>query len=138
MDPYNPFVELPEPKPEPYGLPWKVWAILALAAIAIALQGCATIDTHERVNGWPNLKMTEHYVPHHVMRDKCVRYAPFGMSPEACAEIDFANATCDIYYSADFPPLKSFIEHERLHCDGFSHPGDTTLADAWLAYKARR
>lgn len=98
--------------------------------IAVVLAGCASIG-HERVEGWPELTVYEHYVPHHVMRDKCVKYTPMGTSPEACAEFDFFNKRCDIWYSADFPPTQAVIKHERLHCAGYDHLWSTDMRD-WL------
>ena len=84
---------------------------------------------HQKVEGWPQLTVVEHYVPHWQMRDRCVKYAPFGMSPEACAEFNLETRTCDLWFSADFPPPKSFIEHERMHCDGYDHIGETNMRD---------
>jgi hypothetical protein len=97
--------------------------------------GC-TVVGHERVEGWPALEIVEHHVPHHVMRDRCMRYAPPGMSPEACAEFDFGANQCHIWFSADFPPPQAFVEHERLHCQGFDHAGETVMERALAAYLA--
>ena len=71
--------------------------------LAAILCGCSTIG-HEKVAGWPELRIVEHHVPNNVMRDRCVKYVGFGMSPEACAEFNFAAGVCDIWFSADFPP----------------------------------
>lgn len=65
------------------------------------------------------MQTIEHYVPHAEMRNRCVKYTPVGMSPEACAEWDYTTKECHIWYSSDFPPNESIIEHERLHCKGF-------------------
>jgi hypothetical protein len=91
------------------------------------LVGACTIVGHEKVEGWPELTVREHHVPHAVMRDKCSPFVPALMSPEACAIFDLRARTCDIYYSADFPPSDAVIRHERLHCAGNDHVGGTYL-----------
>lgn len=108
-----------------------VLVFLALSA------GCTTIG-HEKVAGWPTLQIVEHRVPHHVMRDRCVQYVGFGMSPEACAEFDFDRKRCDLWFSADFPPPSYIVEHERLHCLGYEHAGEEGLKEAWDRYVAAR
>src|SRR5574338_961313 len=90
--------------------------------LAIILSACSVIG-HEKVAGWPQLTMVEHYVPNAEMRSRCVKYVGFGVSPEACAEFDFAAHRCDMWFSADFPPPKYIVEHERLHCQGYDHAG---------------
>lgn len=107
----------------------------ALLAAAVLCAGCTTIG-HEKVEGWPKLTVVEHYVPHHVMRDRCVKYAPWGASPEACAEFNLETRSCDIWLSADFPPPASFLKHERMHCEGFDHTGETHMRDFLDRYLA--
>lgn len=97
--------------------------------IALALLAGCTVMGHEKVEGWPDLTVVEHYVPHHEMRDICVPYTPWGMSPEACADINLTTGFCDIWYSADFPPQCFIIKHERMHCEGYDHVGSTQLKD---------
>jgi hypothetical protein len=77
----------------------------ALLFVAVLLSGCTMIG-EERVEGWPELQIVEHYVPHHVMRERCMKYVPLLMSPEACAEFDFVANRCDLWFSADFPPAE--------------------------------
>ena len=92
-----------------------------------ALLGACTTIAHEKVEGWPQLQIVEHYVPHAQMRDRCARYVGFGMSPEACAEFDLAAGKCHIWFSADFPPQRFIVQHERLHCAGYDHAGSTGM-----------
>ena len=105
--------------------------------LILLLAGCSTIDTHTAPpRDWPNLRIVEHRVPHNVMRDRCAKYTAWGSYPEACAEVNFAAMRCDIWFSADFPPLPEWVEHERLHCSGHGHEGEeNTLAVAWTRYK---
>jgi hypothetical protein len=107
------------------------------ALFLLFASGCTTVG-HERVAGWPQLRIVEHHVPHHVMRERCVRYAPPGMSPEACAEFYFAEGECHLWFSADFPPPQAFIQHERLHCAGYDHVGETNMRDFLAQYNASR
>jgi hypothetical protein len=111
---------------------------LRRAAAAGALLGACgcTLIGHERVSDWPRLEVLEHYVPHAEMRSRCGQYAGFGMSPEACAEFDLARGRCDIWYSADFPPPPPVIAHERLHCAGYDHIGESSLRAMLARYRA--
>ena len=104
---------------------------LALALLLAA--GCTVMGT-ERVEGWPKLTVVEHYVPHHEMRDRCGKYLGPFMSPEACAEFDFAHLRCDIWFSADFPPSAFIVNHERQHCAGYDHEGEHELRDVLARY----
>lgn len=106
----------------------------SLVLLAMVLSAC-TIVGHERVAGWPSLTIVEHYVPEREMRDRCVRYVGFGMSPQACAEFDFAGNRCDLWFSADFPPPRAIVEHERLHCQGYDHIGMRTMAGLLARYR---
>jgi hypothetical protein len=100
---------------------------LIAALFLLFVPGC-TVVGHERVAGWPELRIVEHHVPHHVMRERCAKYAPPMMSPEACAEFYFAQGECHLWFSADFPPPRDIIEHEYLHCQGHDHVGESVLA----------
>jgi hypothetical protein len=98
------------------------------------LAGCTSI-AHEKVEGWPKLRVTERYVPAEVMRERCGKYVGFGMMPLACAEFDLARGTCDIWLSEDFAPRK-VIEHERKHCEGYDHAGASGLKEFLARYRA--
>ena len=113
---------------------WLAWAITA-PLVVLSLGACTTIG-HEPVDGWPVLEVVEHHVPHHVMRDRCAKYAGWGSFPEACAEFDLAGAKCHLWFSADFPPERWMIEHERLHCAGYDHVGEEHMSQLLAVYKA--
>lgn len=113
--------------------------IEALSALfgGAAAAACTTIDEHTAPPAdWPKLELFEHHVPHAEMRDQCVQWGPWWASPEACAIVNFEAMRCDIWFSADFPPLRTWIEHEYMHCAGYDHPGDPVLATAWQLHKA--
>lgn len=112
--------------------------LLALFAVAALAGGCAVIDRHEQVAGWPKLRIIEHYVPDDALRRRCAKYVPLGLMPEACAEFYFDRGECHVWYNADFRPQPYVIEHERLHCEGYEHAGDTTLRDVLARYNAQR
>lgn len=107
----------------------------SLALLAVVLSACTVIG-HEKVAGWPAMQVVEHYVPTHEMRERCSKYVAFGMSPEACAEFNLVTNRCDLWFSADFPPPKRIVEHERLHCEGYDHIGMNTLAEFLARYRA--
>jgi hypothetical protein len=107
-----------------------------LVVLAAALSGCSVIG-HEKVEGWPQLEVVEHYVPHAEMRDRCAPYVGFGMSPEACAEFDLVRLKCHIWFSADFPPQDFIVKHERMHCAGYDHVGSTGM-QRYLSYHQSR
>jgi len=104
------------------------------SVILVLFLGACTIIGHEKVEGWPRLTVVEHYVPHHVMRDVCVKYTPFGASPEACAEFNLVERRCDLWFSADFPPPAAFVKHERMHCEGYDHVGETNMRNFLRSY----
>jgi hypothetical protein len=98
----------------------------ALVVLTSLLAACSTIE-HQRVNGWPQLEIVEHYVPRQEMQERCVRYVGFGMAPEACAEFDLAARKCHIWYSSESPRLSFVRKHELLHCAGYDHVGSTGM-----------
>jgi hypothetical protein len=104
--------------------------------LAALVAGCSSIDHHQRVDGWPALEIVEHHVPHAEMRDRCSRYVSFGASPEACAEFDLVARKCHIWYSAEFPPQRFIVQHERLHCAGYDHIGSTGMEQHLKQYLA--
>jgi hypothetical protein len=102
----------------------------------MVLAACSTIE-HQRVEGWPELEIVEHYVPHREMQERCVRYVGFGMAPEACAEFDLAARKCHVWYSAESPPLGFVRRHEHLHCAGYDHVGSAAMQQFLNQYLAR-
>lgn len=112
--------------------------LLAIPLVAALAAGCTTIDMHEKVAGWPELKLVEHYVPDQVMRARCSKYMAFGFLAEACSEFYFDRGECHVWYSADYRPPQFVVEHERLHCKGYDHPGETTLRTILTRYEAQQ
>jgi hypothetical protein len=106
----------------------------SLVLLAMVVTAC-TIVGHQHVAGWPELAVIEHYVPEAELRSRCAKYVGFGMSPQACAEFDFVSQRCDLWFSADFPPSASMVEHEHLHCQGYDHIGMGTMAEMLARYR---
>lgn len=107
--------------------------------LLLALTGCATVETHTAPRDWPQLTVRDNVVSGFEVVRHCYQYVPtwaklLGSFPMACAEINFAALTCDIWRAHDATP--DMIEHEQIHCRGGQHPGDTTLSDAWANYAA--
>ena len=109
--------------------------LLAPVLLAMVLSAC-TLLGHQKVPGWPQLVIVEHYVSNTEMRERCAKYVGFGMSPAACAEFNFAANRCDLWFSADFPPTREILEHERLHCQGYDHVGGSTLQAILQRYRS--
>lgn len=94
----------------------------ALTALSIALSGCSIMG-HQKVEGWPTLRVVEETVADEVMLARCSRY---NAVPFACAEIFIDVGLCRITYSERFAP-EWVKEHERLHCAGFDHFGSSSM-----------
>lgn len=112
---------------------------VALAIVLLLLVGCATtIDEKSAAPDWPRLTVQRNVVSFTEVVRRCYRYMSLAMKlaggiPLACAEVDFAQMRCDIWITAD--ATHETLVHERHHCLGMEHPGETTLTDAWNSYK---
>jgi hypothetical protein len=111
-----------------------ITALLAVVALGI-LAGCSALGPG--IEDWPELAVHEHYVPHAEMRSRCAAFAAFGAPPMACAEINFAQRRCDIWFSAALPQSAYVRKHERLHCAGHDHEGESTLREALAGWRSR-
>src|SRR5438067_2674573 len=103
--------------------------------LSTSLSGCAVIDEHVRVPGWPDLKVVEHHVSHEEMREHCVRYTVIH-PPEGCTVFLFDRQEAHIYVSKDFP-AGWVLEHERPHAAGYDHIGSTNMQRLWQDWRAR-
>ena len=108
-----------------------------LVLVVFALCGCTVMNTHERVPGWPELKVVEHHVAHAEVRNRCQRYTPPLSLPLGCTIFNLNVSEAHIYVSKDFP-AQWVLEHERLHAAGYDHVGSTNmlrLLEDWNAAK---
>jgi hypothetical protein len=113
-------------------------ARFGLLSLVLAAAACATIDQHEKVSGWPELRVVEHRIPDGALRKHCSKYVAFGMLPEACSEFYFDRGECHVWFNADYPPQPYVVKHELLHCQGYDHPGDHNLRDILARYEAQK
>ncbi len=106
----------------------------ALILSFLLLNACTTVG-HEKVEGWPELAIVDHRVSAGAVYDRCRKYVAFGMLPMACAEFNLATRRCDIWLMEGFAP-RSVVEHERLHCQGHDHVGETGMRNFLARYRA--
>lgn len=101
-----------------------------LPLLLLLLAGCATIDIHSPPpKDWPKLTVIVQDVPFDVLQRTC------GIKNEtvlACAIPDFDEKKCRIYVWMD---TKEIMDHERLHCEGYDHPGENTMRAEWKKWK---
>jgi hypothetical protein len=109
--------------------------VVWLAVLGAALAGCATIDTHQRVPGWPELKIVEYHVSADEVVERCQPYAPRFSVPEACTLFYLQHGEAHIYVKKDFP-LQWVLNHERLHAAGYDHVGSTAMQRMLETWKA--
>jgi len=108
----------------------------AFAVLLSILAAACTSIGGEPLPDWPELAIVEHHVSHREMRERCAKYAPPMMTPEACAEFYFVQGECHIWFSADFPPSEAIVRHEREHCRGYEHAGESGLREILATYRA--
>jgi hypothetical protein len=106
------------------------------------LVGCATtIDNHTLPSAdWPKVIVVENQVSVGVLYQQCWKYVPewmkwLGAIVEGCAEIDFKKNVCTIWVRGDGFANEEILTHERKHCQGYDHIGDSILRDEWEDYK---
>ena len=112
--------------------------VVLLAVLSAALTGCASIDHHEPVPGWPALKIVEYHVATEEMLERCQRFVRFSV-PEGCTLFYFDRSEAHIYVRKDLP-ARWVLNHERLHAAGYDHRGSTAMQqmlEAWKASAAR-
>jgi hypothetical protein len=107
---------------------------ILILLFAAASAACSSVG-HEKVEGWPELAIVEHRVSAGEMYERCKKYVAFGMLPMACAEFNLATKRCDIWLVEGFA-TRSIVEHERLHCQGHDHVGETAMRDFLTRYRA--
>ena len=112
-------------------------AVGTMVLAGALLAGCSVIDKHERVAGWPDMKVIEHHVPHAEMRDRCSRFVSVWSTPEGCTLFYFDKGEAHIYVSAEFP-VAWVLRHERLHALGYDHVGSRNMQRAVERWRAQQ
>lgn len=105
-------------------MPLRYLPVLLLAACA------AYIDSSRPPPAdWPQLQEIVVPATRAEVRRRCpdaARYHPAG-----CALVYFAQRQCVILDAG------ADLTHERMHCRGYDHYGESAVRDAWERYKAR-
>ena len=83
----------------------------------------------QRVEDWIALDILFFIASPEQVKDIC---PPF---TQACAVPVFAKRRCLVLLPQYDEML---IAHERLHCYGFDHIGDSTMRSLWESYKSKR
>ena len=101
---------------------WIAAGIFAGSVLGFMLSGCSMmIAKHEKVEGWPELKIVEHYVPEAEMRDKCNPYVPGTQAPL------FAPSSTSAGKNATSGSVPTFLlSHSSLNTKGFTAGFTTT------------
>lgn len=106
----------------------------------LLLAGCATsvIDTSRQPPAdWPALAVSIQKSPPQQFDAICGRGLPGLTHRVSCALVDFSQKRCWIMVRPDDTLSPYWEEHERAHCAGMDHAGESTMRDAWERYKLR-
>lgn len=79
---------------------------------------------------WPKLDERVYTLSAEAVTRTCWHIPQPPRGEPACAVISFERRTCDIYVT-ESRRKAMYIAHERTHCAGEDHPGESTLRDAW-------
>ena len=105
--------------------------------LALLLSSCSMVNYSSRPADFPTLIERLHqYDTSAGVRDACGSlYEAYGQSVPfaliACSHWRFDTLTCDVYVQRGD---EGTLEHERGHCRGYDHYGESTIADAWRAW----
>ena len=102
--------------------------------IAVLAAGCS-FNSSRPVEDWPAMRIVEHKVPDAEMRERCGRAAGAGMRAIACAQFNFRESRCDIWYGSLGLLRPIVVAHERGHCRGHDHVGSDGMARELKSYR---
>lgn len=103
-----------------------------LLAATVLLAGCATtIDLSRRPPAdWPQLEVVVQRVSEAEVKRICANENL--LIGYACTAVYFDTRKCFIYLASSDPEV---LAHERLHCLGYDHPGESTMRNAWTRWR---
>lgn len=103
------------------------------AALALLLlSGCSVMDySRAPPSDWPALTVTVERMAFGPLQAKCG--GNLFVQVLACPWVNFTARTCVIYTSTDD---EAVLDHERDHCRGYNHVGDSRVSDMWRHWKA--
>jgi hypothetical protein len=87
---------------------------------------------------WPELKVVVFDMSRAEVEKRCPPKRP-GWYTNGCAKVVWCAKTCEIYMSSMMTTGRNYfdvLEHERAHCRGYNHPGETSTSDRWERAKA--
>ena len=99
----------------------------------LLLSGCATIGG-PAPDDFPVLNVQVVKVDEEGIRRHC-KARPWNWligGTLGCAEVDFRKRICTIYTMSE---MDWVMAHEKEHCLGRDHLGETTIRDLWTAHK---
>lgn len=113
--------------------------------VVLLLAGCATAETYTQIDysrapsaDWPKLREIVYDVPAVKLREYCKGTPTVGPSLVACTGYNFLEGWCAIFLVEAHPNRAALLAHERAHCAGYDHPGETFTRDAWERHKQGR
>ena len=97
------------------------------------LFGCATTVDLSRPPpiDWPQLTVEVRQVSEDMARKACGN--PRMISVYGCAVVFFPIRKCIIFLANN---SRETLEHEKLHCLGYDHIGESSMRDGWARHKA--
>ena len=108
--------------------------------LMLALMGCTTtklLDIDYSIKppeDWPDLEERITYADVPTVQRWCNMPAAIRDRAFNCAVVSFRYGLCMIYLSTND---HAALEHERAHCRGYDHVGDTNRSrNAWERWKA--
>lgn len=117
-----------------------------LYLVVLLLAGCASAQTYTQIDyssapaaDWPQLRELVYREPASAIPELCRRSPTYSAgATTACSSVNFAEGWCAIFLPAGHRHEAALLEHERAHCRGFDHPGETFTRDTWERHKAQR
>lgn len=105
------------------------------AFLVLMLAGCMTMDYGRAPpSDWPQLEVKIIKQDFKQVQRTCRNDFWPERQANGCAIADFDARICRIY---TWTNNRGVIEHERAHCYGYDHRGESGMRDAWESYKFR-
>jgi len=105
----------------------------------LLLVGCATstIDLDRQPPpDWPKLAV-RYYDASPSEFDSWCSKSTLARHVDSCVVVRFATNECFVLARHGQKLSDEVDKHEREHCAGYDHPGDSTMRNLWERYKAR-
>lgn len=91
-----------------------------LFLILVLFSGCSTLlESGRKVEGWPELAITEHRVGVFTAMAKCQQWSQWWELSFACSHFDLIAKTAEIWC-----PTEILCATERRYMEGYEHPSE--------------